>query len=60
MLITTEICFDKQNQSIEQGSPTLDLEIHCPAEFSTNPNQTHLNKLIKIFRITTNSQAVRS
>ncbi len=23
-----------------------------PVEFSSNPNQTHLNKLIKVFRIT--------
>jgi len=28
------------------------LEVHCPAEFCSNPNQTHLNKLIKVFRIT--------
>ena len=37
---------------LEQGSSNLDLEIHFPAEFSSNPNQTHLNKLIKVFRIT--------
>ncbi len=28
------------------------LESRCPAEFSSNPNQTHLNKLINVFRIT--------
>ncbi len=28
------------------------LECRCPLEFSSNPNQTHLNKLIKVFRIT--------
>jgi len=32
------------------------LEGHCPAEFSSNPDQTHLSKLIKVFRITRNSQ----
>ncbi len=25
--------------------------IHFPAEFSSNPNQTHLNMLINVFRI---------
>ncbi len=39
-----------------QGSLTLDLEVHFPAEFSSNPNQTHLNKLIKVFRINTKLQ----
>ncbi len=28
------------------------LECRGPVEFSSNPNQTHLNKLIKVFRIT--------
>ncbi len=23
---------------------------HVPVEFSSNPNQTHMNKLIKVFR----------
>jgi len=27
-----------------------------PAEFSSNPDQTHLSKLIKVFRISRNSQ----
>ncbi len=35
-----------------QGFSTLALKVHFPAEFSSNPNQTHLNKLIKLFRIT--------
>ncbi len=25
---------------------------HCPAEFNSNPNQTHLTKLINVFKIT--------
>uniref|UniRef100_A0A672SF77 Gamma-glutamylcyclotransferase n=1 Tax=Sinocyclocheilus grahami TaxID=75366 RepID=A0A672SF77_SINGR len=29
---------------------------YCPAEFSSNPNQTHLNKLISVFKITRNLQ----
>jgi len=33
------------------------LEIHCPADFSSNPNQTHLNKLIEVFRINRKIQA---
>jgi len=37
---------------IEQGWATSVLEGHCPTEFSFNPNQTHMNKLIKVFRIT--------
>jgi len=27
------------------------LEAHCPAEFYSKPNQTHLNQLVKLFRI---------
>ncbi len=34
--------------NIGQGSPNLFLEGQCPAEFSSNPNQTHLNQLIKV------------
>ncbi len=33
---------------INQGSPNLFLEGRCPAEFSSNPNQKHLNQLIKV------------
>ncbi len=36
---------------IIQGWATSVLECRCPVEFISNPNQTHLNKLIKIFRI---------
>lgn len=28
------------------------LECHCLGEFSSNPNQRHLSKLIKVFRDT--------
>ncbi len=34
--------------ALNQGSPNLFLEGRCPAEFSSNPNQTHLNQLIKV------------
>lgn len=30
---------------MDQGPSNLDLEIHFPAEFSTNPDQTHLSML---------------
>ncbi len=33
---------------IGQGSPSSVLEGRCPAEFSSNPNQTHLKQLIKV------------
>ncbi len=33
------------------------LECRCPAEFSSNPNQTHLKKLINVFEITRKLQA---
>ncbi len=28
-----------------------DPQIHCPAEFISNPNQTHLSMIINVFRI---------
>ncbi len=31
-----------------QTSPNLVLECRCPAEFSSNPNQTNLNQVIKV------------
>ncbi len=34
------------------------LEAHFPAEFSSNPNQSYLNKPIKVFRINRKLQAV--
>lgn len=33
---------------VAQGSPTLLLGSYCPTEFSSNPNQTYLNQLIKV------------
>ncbi len=36
---------------VEQGWGTLILEGRVPAEFSSNPNQTHLKQLIKVFRM---------
>ncbi len=38
---------------LNQGASALYLEIHFPAEFSSNHNQTLLNNLIKVFKITT-------
>ncbi len=35
-------------KGLDQGSPNLFLEGRCPAEFSYNSNQTHLNQLIKV------------
>jgi len=29
--------------------PILPLEGHCPAEFSSNPNKTHIKWVIKLF-----------
>ncbi len=37
---------------LQQGWATSVLEGRCPAEFSSNPNQTHMNKLINVFKIT--------
>ncbi len=34
--------------TLNQGSPSSVLEGLCPAEFSSNPNQTHLKQLIKL------------
>ncbi len=36
-----------------QGSPTLLLESYLPTDFSSNPNQTHLSQLIKVFKACT-------
>ncbi len=37
---------------VGQWCPTLFLETYLPAKFSSNPDQTRLNQLIKIFRST--------
>ncbi len=36
------------SNTVHQGSPDSVLEGRCPAEFSSNPNQTHLNLLFKV------------
>ncbi len=35
--------------ALSQGSPNLFLEGRCPAEFSSNLNQTHLKQLMELF-----------
>ncbi len=37
---------------LNQGCPNLFLEFYLPAEFSSNPDQTQLNQLIRIWRST--------
>ncbi len=39
-------------ESIEQGHSNLAPEIHFPAEFSSNTNQTHLINVFRIIRKT--------
>ncbi len=34
-----------------QECPNSFLEGHCPTEFSSNLNETHLNQLSKVFRL---------
>ncbi len=36
------------SKGLRHGSPSSVLEGQCPAEFSSNPNQTHLKQLIKV------------
>ncbi len=36
------------SNAIEQGSPSRSWRAGVPAEFSSNPNQTHLKQLIKV------------
>ncbi len=47
---------DSRNPAIyyvcNAGVGNVGPEGRCPAEFSSIPNQTHLNKLIKVFRNT--------
>ncbi len=42
---------------LEHWSQTRFLEGHSSAQFSSNPNQTHLIQLIKVFKVTGNLQA---
>ncbi len=44
--------FKAQLEHTEHRPSTLLLGTHFPAEFSSNPNQTHRNQLLKVFRIT--------
>ncbi len=37
---------------LKQGSPTLLLASYRPTDISSNPNQTHLNQLVKLFKAT--------
>ncbi len=46
-----------ETNALDQGWATSVLEGHCLAEFSSNPNQTHLKKLISVFKITSKLQA---
>ncbi len=41
-------CTENGPGVLKQGSPSSVLEGRCPAEFSSNPNQTHLKQLIKL------------
>ncbi len=56
-------CFDldrsqfQQINNIRHWSQTQFVEGHSSAQFSSNPNQTHLIQIIKVFRITRNFQA---
>ncbi len=43
VLLDLSAAFD----TVDQGCPTLFLEIYLPAEFSSNPDQTHLSVIIK-------------
>ncbi len=44
-------------EGVNHWSQTQFLEGHSSAQFSSNPNQTHLIQIIKVFRITRNFQA---
>ncbi len=49
----TEMYF---TDKLGQEYSNLACEIHFPASFSSNPNQTHLSMLINVFRIIRKSQ----
>ncbi len=44
--------FGQLGNNLDQDSSNTVLEGQCPAKFGLNPDQTHLCKLIKFFRIT--------
>jgi len=46
---STEIVLLYQTEKVLRP---LHLESYCPADFSSNPNQTHMNQLIKVFKVT--------
>lgn len=46
------------HDALKQGCHILLLEGHYPAEFSLNSNQTNLNQITKVFRISRNFQTV--
>ncbi len=46
-----------ESNTLIHWSQTQLLEGHSSAQFSSNPNQTHLSQLIKLFKITRNFQA---
>ncbi len=50
----------KVRERLQQGYSNLTREIHFPAEFSSNPNQTHLSMLIRVFMIIRKSQVGES
>ncbi len=52
----TKFVFIDDDDDIVQGYSNLSREVHFPAEFSSNPNQTHLSMLINAFRIIRKSQ----
>ncbi len=49
--------FPRNGQCLNHWSQTQFLEGHSSAQFSSNPNQTHLIQLIKLLMITRNVQA---
>jgi len=45
-------CLHFVSYTLNQRCPTLLLPIDCPTQFISNPNQTHLKQLMKVFRVT--------
>lgn len=57
MQSSIKLAFPIPRNLLRQGFPILLLEVHYPTlEFSSNPNQTNLNQLINVFRITKSFQ----